>query len=140
MSCVGSKDLAGLVDSLTNPAAGLVDVRPEYVKEYLMVLEMNVTRVTLSQAEVQGHVTRVNLLMCLESVANAVRTDDTTALKSALRDKALNIGKLVRQDNMELYLTHLVDPVEDLEDGEVLKKEVILDAIESANLLGGERE
>ena len=140
VTCVGSKDLAGLVDRLTNPAAGLLDVRPEYVKEYLMVLEMNVTRVTLSQAEVQGHVTRVNLLMCLESVANAVRTDDTAALKSALRDRALNIGKLVRNDNMELYLTHLVDPVEDLEDGEVLKKEVILDAIESANLLGGERE
>ena len=137
---VGRKDLAGLVESLTNPAAGIVDVRPEYVKEYLMVLEMNVTRVTLSQAEVQGHVTRVNLLMCLENVANAVRGDDTVELKSALRDRALNIGRLVRHDHMELYLTHLVDPVEDLEDGEVLKKEVILDAIESANLLGGERE
>ena len=140
VTSVTSKDLAGLVHCLTNPAAGLEDVRPEYVKEYLMVLEMNVTRVTLSQAEVQGHVTRVNYLMCLEHVASAVRRDNTVELRSALRDRALNIAKMVRNDNMELYLTHLVDPVQELEDGEVLKKDVILDAIESANLLGGERE
>ena len=82
---------------------------------------------TLSQAGVQGHVTRVNLLVSLENVANAVRSDDMVELRSALRDKALNIGKKVRNDRV-------------LEEGEVLKKEVILDAIESANLLGGERE
>ena len=71
--------------------------------------------------------TRVNLLVSLENVANAVRSDDMVELRSALRDKALNIGKKVRNDRV-------------LEEGEVLKKEVILDAIESANLLGGERE
>ena len=84
--------------------------------------------------------TRVNLLMCLEAVSAAVRRDDCGQLSSALRDKVLKIGRLVKEDNMELYITHLMDPVKALEDGEVLKKEAIIEAIEDANLLGGERE
>ena len=78
--------------------------------------------------------------MCLEHVADAVRRDNCSQLKNALRDKVLNISRMIKNDNIELYMTHLVDPVENLEDGEVLKKEIIIDAIESANVLGGERE
>ena len=84
--------------------------------------------------------TRVNLLMCLEHVASAVRKDDCNKLQQALSDKVLGISRMIRPGNMELYLTHLVDHVDNLEEGEVLKKEVIIEAIESANLLGGERE
>ena len=84
--------------------------------------------------------TRVNLLMSLEHVADAVRADDTNKLRSALMDKSLNISRMIKTHNMELYLTHLVEPVDDLDEGEVLKKDVIVEAIESANLLGGERE
>ena len=140
VNAVNSKDLNRLADCLQSPELRLVEIRREYMKEYMMVLEMNVTRVSLSQAEVQGHVTRVNLLMCLEHVAEAVRCDDCSKLRTALMDKALNIAKMIRGENMELYMTHLLDPVEALDEGEVLKKDVIIDAIESANLLGGERE
>ena len=140
VTSVRSKDLGRMMHSLLAPSAGLVDVRHEYVKEYMMVLECNVTRVTLSQAEIQGHITRVNFLMCLEQVADAVRRDDGNKLKIALKDKILNISRMVRNDNIELYLTHLLDHVEALNEGDVLKKEVIVEAIESANLLGGERE
>ena len=137
---VTSKDMERLLASLTRPEAGLEDVRREYVKEYMMVLECNVSRAGLSQAEVQGHITRVNLLMCLEQVAEAVRRDDVVALRAALRDNILGLARLVREENMELYLTHLVDCVEDLVEGEVLKRDVITEAVEAANLLGRERQ
>ena len=137
---VTSKDMERLLASLIRPEAGLEDVRREYVKEYMMVLECNVSRAGLSQAEVQGHITRVNLLMCLEQVAEAVRRDDVVALRAALRDNILGLARLVREENMELYLTHLVDCVEDLVEGEVLKRDVITEAVEAANLLGRERQ
>ena len=51
MTAVQRRSAELLVDALTSPASGLCDVRPEYVKEYLMVLEVNgVTRASLSQA------------------------------------------------------------------------------------------
>ena len=137
---VTSRDLERLLASLTRREAGLEDVRLDYVKEYMMVLECNVNRASLSQAEVQGHITRVNLLMCLEQVAEAVRRDDVTALGAALRDNVLGLAGQLREENMELYLTHLVDCVEDLVEGEVLKRDVIIEAVEAANLLGGERQ
>ena len=140
MRSVTSRDVERLLASLTRREAGLEDVRVEYVKEYMMVLECNVSRANLSQAEVQGHITRVNLLMCLEQVAEAVRRDDVTALGAALRDNVLGLGRQLREENMELYLIHLVDCVEDLVEGEVIKRDVIIEAVESANLLGGERQ
>ena len=109
---VTSRDMERLLSSLTRAEAGLEDVRREYVKEYMMVLEGNVSRASLSQAEVQGHITRVNLLMCLEQVAEAVRRDDVTSLRAALKDKVLGLASHLREENMELYLTHLVDCVE----------------------------
>ena len=51
--CVKNKDYNNLINCLLSPTAGVVDVREEYVKEYMMVLECNVTRATLSQAEIQ---------------------------------------------------------------------------------------
>ena len=137
---VTSRDLDRLLASLTRTEAGLEDVRREYVKEYMMVLESNVSRSSLSQAEIQGHITRVNLLMCLEQVAEAVRTDNATALRSSLRDKVLGLSHQLRDENMELYITHLVDYVEALVEGDILKRDVIIEAVEAANLLGGERQ
>ena len=50
MTAVQRRSAELLVDALTSPATGLCDVRPEYAKEYLMVLEVNgVTRASLSQ-------------------------------------------------------------------------------------------
>ena len=50
MTAVQRRSAELLVDALTSPASGLCDVRPEYAKEYLMVLEVNgVTRASLSQ-------------------------------------------------------------------------------------------
>ena len=51
---VKHQDYNRLMSSLMSPGAGLVDVREVYIREYMMVLEINVTRVTLSQAEIQG--------------------------------------------------------------------------------------
>ena len=137
---VTSRDVERLLASLARPEAGLEDVRREYVKEYMMVLESTGSRSGLSQAEVQGHVTRVNLLMCLEQVAEAVKTDNVTALRSSLRDKVLSLSHQLRDENMELYITHLVDHVEALVEGEILKRDVIIEAVDAANLLGGERQ
>ena len=50
MTAVQRRSAELLVDALTSPATGLRDVRSEYAKEYLMVLEVNgVTRASLSQ-------------------------------------------------------------------------------------------
>ena len=55
----------------------------------------------------QGHLSRVNLLLCLERVAAAVGREDTAELSAALEDPVLGAARLVRQENIELYLTHL---------------------------------
>ena len=113
------------------------------IKQYLMVLESareDKHSGILSQAEVQGHVTRVNLLMCLERVVEAVRRDNTVELGLVLKDQGLNVASMVKTDYTELYMTHLVDHVELLRQGEVLKREAVISSIESANILGGERE
>ena len=62
----------------------------------------------LSQAEIQGHVTRVNLLLSLEKVAAAVRDEDSMALEVGLNEVGVT-G--VRLASMDLYLTHLCDTV-----------------------------
>ena len=142
VNSVAAGDTNRLLDSLRNPAAGLQDIVSGHVRQYQMVLECaRAEKHTglLSQAEIQGHVTRVNLLICLERVAAVVREEDAAELSLVLRDRGLNMGRMVREDNMELYLTHLVDQVEDLGQGEVLKRDVILSAVEAANMLGQER-
>ena len=64
MTAVQRRSAELLVDALTSPASGLCDVRPEYVKEYLMVLEVNgVTRASLSQVTLCLFNIAYNLLM-----------------------------------------------------------------------------
>ena len=53
INAVNSRDLNRLLDTLTMTELKIVDVRTEYIKEYMMVLETNVSRASLSQAEVQ---------------------------------------------------------------------------------------
>ena len=143
INSVAAGDTNRLLECLKNPVAGLRDIVASNTRQYQMVLECaRAEKHTglLSQAEIQGHVTRVNLLICLERVAFAVRDDDTAELGQVLGDKGLDMGRIVKRENIELYLTHLVDHVENLQPGEVLKRESIIAAVESANLLGMERE
>ena len=96
----------------------------------------------LSHPEVQGTITRVNLLVSLEAVLDAVRAEDTAALLAALRSRPLGLGAggLVVRDNAELYLTNLLDYAEGLPEGGVLKRDLILAALVSANQLAGEKD
>jgi len=140
---IRSGDSIKLLESMKSQPAGLQNVVPSNIRQYQFVLDSAVEEKStgmLSQAEIQGHITRVNLLVCLEKVANAVRSDDARQLNIELRDTGLNVKHMVKDENIELYLTHLVDHVESLSNGEVLMRDTILTAIESANLLGDERE
>jgi hypothetical protein len=84
---------------------------------------------------------RVNLLVCLEAVLEAVRAEDTTALLAALAARPLALGpNLVLRDNAELYLTNLLDYAAGLAEGGVLKRDLILAAVLSANQLAGEKD
>eukprot|EP00090_Calanus_glacialis_P015045 TRINITY_DN23918_c0_g1_i1.p1 TRINITY_DN23918_c0_g1~~TRINITY_DN23918_c0_g1_i1.p1 ORF type:complete len:1623 (-),score=602.12 TRINITY_DN23918_c0_g1_i1:147-4463(-) len=143
INSVAAGDTTRLLDSLRNQTAGLQDIQTTNIRQYQIVLECARAEKhsgLLSQAEIQGHVTRVNLLICLERVAAAVREDDSVELGLVLRDRGLNMGRMVMEDNLELYLTHLMDQVDNLGPGEVLKRDVIFSAVEAANMLGRERE
>ncbi len=85
---------------------------------------------------------RVNLLVCLEAVLEAVRAEDTTALLAALAARPLALGPnlVVRRENAELYLTNLLDYAAGLAEGGVLKRDLILAAVLSANQLAGEKD
>ena len=61
INAVNSRDLNRLLDTLTMTELKIVDVRTEYIKEYMMVLETNVSRASLSQAEVQVMLNHVNI-------------------------------------------------------------------------------
>ena len=61
INAVNSRDLNRLLDTLTMTELKIVDVRTEYIKEYMMVLETNVSRASLSQAEVQVMYNHVNI-------------------------------------------------------------------------------
>ena len=111
INCVAGGEERKLIVCLTNPDAGLREAKAGHVREYLMVLqEARKEKHTgvLSQAEIQGHITRVNLLLGLERVAAAVREENSIALEAGLREVGVS-G--VRSASMDLYLTHLCDTV-----------------------------
>ena len=111
INSVAGGDDKRLITCLRNPDAGLHEVKAGHSREYLMVLqEARAEKHTgvLSQAEIQGHVTRVNLLLSLEKVAAAVRDEDSMALEVGLNEVGVT-G--VRLASMDLYLTHLCDTV-----------------------------
>ena len=111
INCVAGGEERKLIGCLTNPDAGLREAKAGHVREYLMVLqEARKEKHTgvLSQAEIQGHITRVNLLLGLERVAAAVREENSIALESGLKEVGVS-G--VRSASMDLYLTHLCDTV-----------------------------
>jgi len=143
INCVASGEAAGLVAALRAPAAGVQGVLPGHAGHYLMVLqEARAERHSglLSQPEVQGHVSRVNLLLSLERVAAAVAAEEPGLLGAALGAMELGLGGRVRAGHTDLYLTHLVDPVAALEEGDLLHRDVITAAVEAANLLGEEQQ
>jgi hypothetical protein len=83
----------------------------------------------------------VNLLVSLEAVLEAVKQEDTAALLAALRARPLGLGPgLVVAENLELYLTNLLDYADNLPETGVLKKDMILDAVVSANQLASEKD
>ena len=84
----------------------------------------------------------MNLLLSLEAVLSAVRSEDTTTLLTALKARPLGLPSgLVIPSNIELYLTNLLDYAEDLDaDTGVLKKDMILAALVSANQLAREKD
>jgi hypothetical protein len=84
----------------------------------------------------------VNLLLSLECVLSAVRAEDPSALLAALRSTHLGLPPaLLIPANIELYLTNLLDYAESLEpDTGVLKKDMILAALVSANQLAREKD
>jgi len=81
-------------------------------------------------------------LVCLEAVLEAVRAEDTTALLTALAARPLALGPslVVRRENAELYQTNLLDYAAGLAEGGVLKRDLILAAVLSANQLAGEKD
>ena len=111
INCVAGGEERKLIACLRNKDAGLHEVKAGHSSEYLMVLqEARAEKHTgvLSQAEIQGHITRVNLLLSLERVAAAVREEDSMALEAGLKE----VGATgVRAASMDLYLTHLCDTV-----------------------------
>ena len=84
----------------------------------------------------------MNLLLSLEAVLSAVRSEDTTTLLTALKARPLGLPSgLVIPSNIELYLTNLLDYAEGLDaDTGVLKKDMILAALVSANQLAREKD
>ena len=84
----------------------------------------------------------MNLLLGLERVLAAVRSEDPASLLAALRCRHLGLPHgLVVSANSELYLTNLLDCAEGLEpDTGVLKKDSILAALVSANQLAREKD
>ena len=111
INCVAGGEERRLIACLRHHDAGLQEVNAGHSREYMMVLrEARAEKHTgiLSQAEIQGHVTRVNLLLSLEKVAAAVRDEDSMALEVGLNEVGV-VG--VRSASMDLYLTHLCDTV-----------------------------
>jgi len=137
---VEGKDLAGLIEALSDKRAKLKEVDCSNVNQYLMVLRAaraERSRNKLNHAEIQGHITRVNLLIALEFVLSAVKRDDVSQLVTALRARPLGLGSRVEERHSELYLTNLLDQVERLGEDELLSgKEVIVEAVVASNDLG----
>jgi len=135
------RDLEFVMSILTNKLTRLADVVTENARHYMVVLHSEARSLgrPFRQREIQGLLSRTNLLVCLEKVKSHVLAEDASALLLALRDKTLGLLHLVDAGNAELYLTNLMDIVDDLDENEVLKTQDIKEAVVSANLLGKER-
>ena len=81
--------------------------------------------------QVQGQISSVNRLVVLEGVAGAVRREDEADLVSLLGSREFSITRSkVREEWAGLYLQESAKSVEDAGSGEVLRKDVIIEAVE----------
>ena len=76
--------------------------------------------------------------MVLESVLSAVRKDDVEELIQSLN--SVDLGVRIEARLGELYMTNLMDQVEQLGQNQLLGKELIVEAVASANRLSRQRE
>lgn len=135
---IKSRDFDGLLTFLKHPLSGIRDVSSTNIRQYMLVLNSELSR-NFTQAEVQGLISRTNLLCALETVKSEVLAEDSFALLDALRNPFLQLSHLVVDSNAEMYLTNLLDYVEDMPEHNVLQKATIYEAILMANQLETEK-
>ncbi|XP_062367708.1 ras GTPase-activating-like protein IQGAP3 isoform X2 [Cinclus cinclus] len=146
--------VAQTMETLHNPHAMLVGLREELAGAYQEVLHQaklkkgssarnrvrraqeDVYDWCLTQAEIQGNISKANVRGALEEVDNALERQDVLALHCALQDPALAL-RCFQRDNLELYLEQLSTDREEkaLELGylELLEQEEVQAGILTAN-------
>lgn len=127
------QDAAETVKALQNPAAMLVNCIEEFSESYQIVLfeakevkaenarnksidpnstyEADAYDELLTQAEIQGYLNKVNTLMCLDSLNDALLKNDRKALLDALTSNFLSL-KNINANNIDFYMKTLQESLE----------------------------
>ncbi|NXM78550.1 IQGA3 protein, partial [Serilophus lunatus] len=153
--------VAQTMETLRNPNAMLLDLREELAGAYQEVLHQaklekgsnarnrvipegeDVYDRCLTQAEIQGNISKVNVHGALEEVDDALERQDVLALHQALQDPVLAL-RCLQRENLQLYLEQLSTDREqkalDLGYLELLEQQEVQAGILTANKRGEEEQ
>ncbi|XP_059176256.1 ras GTPase-activating-like protein IQGAP1 [Physella acuta] len=145
--------------ALNNPSAMLVNLDPGSQQQYQLALfeakavkaenarnksidpestyEVDVYDELLTQAEIQGNISKVNTQQALSQLLEALTSGDRAAVLAALQLPALGL-KNIKPENIDFYLEKLArlhqDKLQDAESDGALGKDEIQMAVNEANL------